>query len=140
MAFPLGKPLLVMLLLAVACGAVLALRPAPPRKELLYWIFAESHRKEFRPVLPAFEAEHHTSVQLDLIAMRGLYVRLLSMFMTEASGDTLPDCVHIEINQVGKFFRPPLAGIGMRDLTPYLENRGAREITDLTEQLGGTRG
>jgi arabinosaccharide transport system substrate-binding protein len=131
MAFPLGKPLLVMLLIALVSGSVLALRATPARKELMYWIFAESHRKEFRPVLPAFEAQHHTSVQLDLIALRGLYVRLLSMFMTGADGDTLPDCVHIEINQVGKFFRPPLDGIGMRDLTPYLESHGAREISDL---------
>lgn len=133
MMFPLGKPLLVLLLIAVTSGAAIALRPATPRKELMYWIFAESHRKEFRPLLPAFAAAHHTSVQLDLIALRGLYVRLLSMFMTGTRGDTLPDCVHIEINQVGKFFRPPLDGIGMRDLTPYLENHGARDITSRDE-------
>src|SRR5471030_2440878 len=108
MAFPLGKPLLVMLILASASGVLLAFRPTAPRKELMYWIFAESHRKEFTPVLKQFEEENHTQVQLDLISGRALYVRLLSLFMTKASGDALPDCVHIEIGQVGKFFRPPL--------------------------------
>jgi arabinosaccharide transport system substrate-binding protein len=130
MMFPLGKPLLVMTILGSLCGIVICFRAPSEHKDLTLWIFAESHRREFTPVLPAFTAETGMTVDLKLQSSRAMYVRLVSLFMTGARGYPVPDAVHVEIQQVGKFFRPPLEGVGLRPLNSYLEERGAREIAD----------
>src|SRR4051812_28868064 len=49
MSFHLGKPILVMLILAVVCAAGLALRPGKRRDgaDLVVWVFAEVHQKTY---------------------------------------------------------------------------------------------
>lgn len=129
MPFTPGRPLLVLLVLALVSGAVIALRPTPPRATLTYWIFAEAHRHELTPILDGFAHERGITYDLDLVAGNALGTRLESLFMSQARGPQVPDLVHVEIHQVGRFFRPPVDGMGMLDLTPYFETRGERRIS-----------
>ncbi len=131
MPFTPGRPLLVLLVLALVSGVLVALRPAPPRATLTYWIFAEAHRHELTPILDGFARERHISYDLDLVAGNALGTRLESLFLSQAKGPQVPDIVNLEIHQVGRFFRPPVEGMGMLDLTPYFETRGERQISDL---------
>lgn len=129
MSFTPGRPLLVLLVLALGSGLLVALRPAPPRATLNYWIFAEAHRHELTPILNDFVRERGITYHLDLVAGHALGSRLEALFLSQARGPQVPDLVHLEIHQVGRFFRPPVDGMGMLDLTPYFETRGERRIT-----------
>ena len=49
MSFHLGKPVLVMLVVAAASGGALLLRPERPRQtDLVVWVFADSHARAYR--------------------------------------------------------------------------------------------
>ncbi len=128
MPFTPGRPLLVLLVLALVSGAAVVLRPTPPRATLNYWIFAEAHRHELTPILDGFTRERGLTYDLDLVTGSALGTRLESLFMSQARGPQVPELVNLEIHQVGRFFRPPADGMGMLDLTPYFETRGERRI------------
>ncbi len=134
MSFTPGRPLLVLLVLAGLSGALVALRPTPPRATLNYWIFAEAHRHELTPILDGFARERGITYDLDLVAGNALGTRLESLFMSQARGPQVPDLVNIEVHQVGRFFRPPVAGMGFLDLTPYFETRGERRISTISDR------
>lgn len=133
MPFTPGRPLLALLVLALVSGVVVLFRPAPPRATLSYWIFAEAHRHELTPILDGFARERGITYDLDLVAGNALGTRLESLFMSQARGPQVPDLVHLEIHQVGRFFRPPVDGMGMLDLTPYFETRGERRISTISD-------
>lgn len=133
MSFTPGRPLLVLLVVAGLTGALVALRPAPERATLDYWIFAEAHRHELTPILDGFARDHGITYDLDLVAGNALGTRLESLFMSQARGPQVPDLVNVEIHQVGRFFRPPVEGMGMLDLTPFFETRGERRIASLDD-------
>jgi hypothetical protein len=133
MSFTPGRPLLVLLVVALISGVLVALRPAPPRATLDYWIFAEAHRHELTPILDGFTRERGLTYDLDLVAGNALGARLESLFMSQAHGPQVPDLVNLEIHQVGRFFRPPVDGMGMLDLTPFFETRGERRIASLDD-------
>ena len=52
MSFHLGKPILVISVVAVVSGAAIALRPAPAKPDLVACIFDDSHYKSFEPLIP----------------------------------------------------------------------------------------
>ena len=127
MNFHLGKPILVLLVLALLSGVVVAVRPAQRRADLTVWVFADSHYKSLRPLIPAFEKEHNVTVNLNLLNGRAMAVRLGQLFMADPSSDELPDLCEVEINMIGRFFRPPLDDVGFRPLSDYLERSGLRQ-------------
>src|SRR6185503_391134 len=48
-SFHLGKPILVMLVLALMCGIGIALRPGKgERADLVLWVFADAHARTYR--------------------------------------------------------------------------------------------
>lgn len=132
MQFQLGKPIGVMLILGAMSGTGLLLRRGEPRADLTLWVFAESHRAEYRRLLPAFRRSTGKTVRLDLVTFNALNVRLASLFMSPNTADELPDAAEIEINSIGRYFRPPVKQIGFLPLNQYLENSGFREIDSLT--------
>ena len=133
MPFTPGRPLLVLLVVALASGGLVALRPPAERATLRYWIFAEAHRQELAPILDDFARERGITIDLALVAGNALGSRLESLFMSQARGPLVPDLVHLEIHQVGRFFRSPVDAMGMLDLTPYFDHRGERRIATLDE-------
>lgn len=140
MSFHLGKPILVMLIVATATGAAIFLRPArEERADLVLWVFAEPHAQTYRgspdPSQPSLveSFRHKTGLTTDiqLIGDRAENVRLVSIFMSGMKGPTVPDLVEVEISAVGKYFRPPDEDVGFLPLNRYLETSGIREIPSL---------
>lgn len=140
MAFHLGKPIFVMLVVAATCGIVILLRPrAGARADLVVWVFSDPHRATYAGPSPAggpslvddFRQRTGASVDVQLLFGRAQNVRLVSMFMAAMRGPTVPDLVEVEIGQVGKFFRPPIDDVGFLPLNKFLEQSGAREIPSI---------
>jgi arabinosaccharide transport system substrate-binding protein len=132
MQFHLGKAIAVMLILAGISGTGLLFRPREPHADLTLWVFAESHRAEYQRLLPGFGRSSGKSVRLDLVTVNALNVRLASLFMSPDTAEELPDAAEIEINSIGRYFRPPVKQIGFLPLNQYLQNTGLREIDSLT--------
>jgi ABC-type glycerol-3-phosphate transport system substrate-binding protein len=124
MSFHLGKPILVMLLLAVASGGFILWHRSPPRADLVLWVFTDIHADTYRPILDEFTRQTGKTVSIQTLTTRAENVRLESMFMTGQSEGILPDLVEIEISHVGKFFRPPVDEIGFLPLDDYLKRDG----------------
>jgi hypothetical protein len=133
MPFTPGRPLLVLLVVALSSGVLVGLRPPAPRADLNYWIFAEAHRYELTPILDGFARERRITYDLDLVAGNALGMRLESLFLSQARGPQVPDLVNIEVHQIGRFFLPPVEGMGLLDLTPFFATRGERQITSPTD-------
>lgn len=127
MNFHLGKPILVLLVLALLSGVVVAFRPEQRKADLTVWVFADSHFKSFHPLIPAFEKKHNVKVNLNLLNGRAMSVRLGQLFMADPYSDELPDLCEVEINMIGRFFRPPLGEVGFRPLDDDLARSGLRD-------------
>ena len=130
MSFPLGKPVLVMLLIAVAGGAGMVAWPAERRHaDVRVWTFADSHARSYDAVLPAYHAANPgVTADVEIVAYNALNVRLISMFMSGRRGADAPDLAEVEIGAVGQYFRPPVREVGFLSLDDFLRNSGAREI------------
>src|SRR5688500_4976726 len=124
MSFHLGKPILVMLIVALATGTLVALRPTYRQADLTMWLFAHSHYKSFDPLIPSFQREHNIKVNLELMAFQAEQTRLRSLFMSDLRNPQIPDVVEIEIGQVGMFFRPPVDDVGFVPLNDILKKTG----------------
>ncbi|HEY7088716.1 MAG TPA: ABC transporter substrate-binding protein [Tepidisphaeraceae bacterium] len=125
MSFHLGKPILVMLLIAALSGAFIAVRPNPPKTDLVLWTFTDIHADTYRSIISQFEKQTGKTVSIQHLTSRAENVRLESIFMTgQDSPEVLPDVVEIEIGQVGKFFRPPIDEIGLLPLNDHLKRGG----------------
>lgn len=133
MTFSLGKPILVMLVLAVVGGACLAFWPENRRTaDLVLWVSAEPHLRTYagaedlpgsRPsLIDKFHSRTGHSVQVQLVSTRSEDVRLVSMFMSGTHD--VPDAVEIEISSVAKYFRPPIDQIGLLPLNDFLTRSG----------------
>src|SRR5689334_20191745 len=104
MSFHLGKPILVMLVLAVVCGIGIGLRPAArPPANLVVWVSAEAHRATYADsddarssLVEQFHQRTGKSVDVQLVSTRTEDVRLTSKFMSGTSD--VPDAVEVEIN------------------------------------------
>jgi len=125
---PLGKPVVVVIALALIAGATVLFQAPPRRGDLKLWVFADSHAKSFRPILPEFEEAEGKTVEMSLISNRALTLRLFSMFLSDTLSAEVPDVVEVEIASVGRFFRAPLDQVGFLPLDDRLRTRGAREI------------
>ena len=125
MNFHLGKPIFVMLVIALLCGASVMLRQREqPKGELTVWVFADSHYKSFQPLVETFGKQHNCKVTLNILSGRALAVRLSQLFMADPKSDQIPDVVEMEISLVGRFFRPPVADVGFEPLNDRLKSSG----------------
>lgn len=124
MSFPLGKPIMVMIALALITGAGMLARSAPPKKDLTFWVFADQHADTYRSIIGEFEEQTGLSVDIQLLNSRAMPVRLESMFMSGAGTPPLPDVVELEIGWVGRFFLPPVEQIGLLPLNDLLRDSG----------------
>lgn len=130
MSFHLGRPIFVMIVLAVVCAVGLALRSSErKRPDLLIWVFDEQHRKIFEngsagapSLLDQFQRETGKTVGIELVGTRAEDIRLVSMFMSDSRD--VPDLVEIEIGSVAKYFRPPVREIGLLPLNEFLNRSG----------------
>src|SRR5689334_23197542 len=138
MRFPLGKPILVMLLVALLSGVAITARRAPQRAHLRVWVFADSHARAYRgddpsgspgSLIDLYRQRTGQSVRVDLISARALDTRLISLFMSDSphASDDLPDLVEVEIGSVGKYFRPPVDAVGFLPLNDYLAKSGLKD-------------
>ena len=135
MNFHLGKPILVMLVIALVAGGG-AFRPEQEKADLILWVFADSHYKSYQPLIPEFERKHNVKVNLNMsTAAPG--IRLTSLFMAdkEDHGDAGPGGGRDRL--VGRFFRPPVDQIGFLPLNDRLEESG---LLDRSSSAASRRG
>src|SRR5438094_711422 len=104
MNFHLGKPILVMIVLAALSGVGVALRPGEKKAELTIWIFATQHDKMLRPLVDKFAKENHVTINLNLLNARAEILRLGQLFLADPQSREIPDLVELEIGLVGRFF------------------------------------
>ncbi len=136
MRFPLGKPILVMILLALASGAAVVSRRQASPADLRVWVFADSHARAYRgddpngspgSLVDLYRRRTGQSVRVELISARALDTRLVSLFSADSAPGELPDLVEIEIGSVGKFFRPPVNAVGFLPLDDRLARSGLKD-------------
>ncbi len=139
MWFPLGRPILVLGVLAVASGVMVWQRAEAPRSDLVVWCFADSHARTYRDQLPGangtlgpslaeqFEKRTGHSVRVELVSSRAENIRLTSLFMSGAKGAELPDLCEIEIGSIGQFLRGPVDAVGFLPLNDFLDQGGRRQ-------------
>jgi arabinosaccharide transport system substrate-binding protein len=132
MSFHLGKPILILTVLAVVSGlAVLSRRP-PAAADLTVWTFADDNAQAYtQPALDGepslietFRRQAGLSVSVQVINQHALDARLISLFMSPGTGRRPPDLVEIDLASVGKYFRAPVSDIGLLPLNGFLEESG----------------
>src|SRR5205807_4258499 len=89
-----------------------------------FWVFADAHFKGYEPDVGRFEKEEGISVDFQIVQVAVMGRRLQAVFGDRLSGAGVPDVVEVEINHIGKFFRPPLNEAGFEPLLPYLQKSG----------------
>ena len=124
MRFHLGKPVLVMLLIAVVTGTAVALRPRPRDSDLHVWVFADAHARTYRSIQPQFERTTGRSLDIDLVTNAALNMRLTSLILAGGQGERPPDAVEIEIGSIGRYFGLSTDRVGFLPLNDRLANSG----------------
>jgi arabinosaccharide transport system substrate-binding protein len=133
--FPLGRPILAMIITAALAGILILFRHAPPRADLTLWVSADLHARMYQgttngpSLLDQFQSRTGKSVRLDLINTQAMDVRLLSLFMfaqgnSSADDSAAPDVVEVPLESIGKYFRPPVDEVGFLPLNDYLAKSG----------------
>jgi arabinosaccharide transport system substrate-binding protein len=131
MAFPLGKPIFAMLIVAAVSGAAIALRPEPRPPDLRFWVFADAHARTYQQLRPDFEQRTGRRLDIEHVTTMALNMRLTSLIMSGDAGETPPDVVEIEVASLGRYFGMPVNEVGFLPLNDRLANSGFREIGSL---------
>lgn len=124
MTFHLGKPILVMIVIALVAGAFSTTLPEPKKADLTVWVFAEQHKQVYQTVLDRFREKTGLTVSVRLVAAQAMDLRLSSLFMSDPTSPDLPDLTELELGWVGKYFRPPVDQVGLIPLNSYFEKSG----------------
>jgi arabinosaccharide transport system substrate-binding protein len=128
MTFPLGKPILVMIVAAALSGLLVLVHRPSPRTDLTIWTFASDRGFELEPsLLQGYTQRTGQSVGVKVMVARALDTRLVSLFMLfmqSAKNAQCPDVVEVEIGSVGKYFRPLASDVGFLPWNDYLEKTG----------------
>src|SRR5688572_15649183 len=122
-----------MLVIALVAGVVVTLRPSQEPADLNVWVFADSHYKAYKPLIPEFEKKHDVKVNLNILNARALGVRLTSLFMADEHSEETPDLVEVEIGLIGRFLRPPVKDVGFLPLNDRLK-RSEEHTSELQSQ------
>lgn len=128
MAFPLGKPVLALVAVALASGGAILLRGTPPRAGVELWTFAQPHADLYAGLRAGAEAAVGGDVRVRLVPNNALNVRLVSLFMADRSGADLPDVVEVRQDALGRFLGPPADQVGFLPLNDLLATTGERTI------------
>jgi arabinosaccharide transport system substrate-binding protein len=132
MHFSLGKPILVLALIAILTGPFVWHRPEQQRKDLLVWstalshvnIYQHEHKAADGTVTPSLIDQFHKltglTVDVELLSGRAQDIRLVSLFMSQTRGPMVPDLVEIEISSIGQYLRAPINDVGVMPLNGYL--------------------
>jgi len=127
MPFPLGKPILVMLIAATLSGIAILVHQPTPQTDLTLWTFAVDRGFELdHSILNFYQGRTGVKVGVHVLLPRALDTRLVSLLMKSASDARGPDVVEVEIGSIGKFFRPPVSDIGFLPWNDYLDRTGLR--------------
>lgn len=124
MQFPLGKPVLMMIVLSLVGAAGLLLTTDARRARLEVWAFGEAEVASWRDLASTYQARTGQTVDVREVSTRAIDTRLLSLFMSGQRGAAVPDVVAIEIGSAGKYFRPPADQVGLLPLEGYLRRDG----------------
>lgn len=132
MSFPLGRPILVMILLAGALGAWRAIEPRPASQGLALWVFADPQRVCYERLRLDPRAAEIPPFHVELIPSRAIDARLSVLMLSHQSTAESPDAVEVEITSLGRYLRPSPADIEFLPLNRYLEGAtGPRWIDQL---------
>jgi arabinosaccharide transport system substrate-binding protein len=134
-SFPLGRPILAMIITAILAGTLILFRHSRSRADLTLWVSADLHARMYQQridgpsLLDQFHIRTGKTVRLDLMNTQAMDVRLLSLFMfaqgNRSGADVAsPDLVEVPLESIGKYFRPPVAEVGFLPLNDYLRNSG----------------
>ena len=126
MTFNLGKPILVMIVVALIAGAVTIVHPKHAKPDLVLWVFADQHQDVYKSIVGDFTKKTGLTVDVKLVAAQAMDLRMSSLFMTDPTSRELPDLCEIEIGWVGKYFRPPVDQVGFLPLNEMLDKSGSR--------------
>ncbi|HTW95839.1 MAG TPA: extracellular solute-binding protein [Tepidisphaeraceae bacterium] len=124
MTFGPGKSVLLLTILALASGMAILLRPAARGAQMHVWVFDGDDQAAYRSVVGQFARQTGETVAIDLLGLRPLDLRLVSLFMSPGSKADVPDLVEIEMSSMGKYFRPPANEIGLLPLNDFLRQSG----------------
>lgn len=150
MHFPLGKPVLAMIVVALVSGGAILLRGSPPKPELEVWTFAQTHAELYGRLKADAAAGGKAddsagdrdallrSAAVRLVPNNALNVRLVSLFMADRAGRDLPDVVEIRQDALGRYLGPPADQVGFLPLNDLLATTGERTIGSL--DAPGSRG
>jgi ABC-type glycerol-3-phosphate transport system substrate-binding protein len=134
--FSLGRPILLLILAALASGFAVWRQPEPKRADLEIWSFDENQVKGIRDPIPdqvgrfdpslldQFYIQTNFTASASLMGQMGENVRLASAFMSGGRGGAAPDLCEIEIHSIGQFLRPPVDDVGLLPLNGFLEKSG----------------
>jgi arabinosaccharide transport system substrate-binding protein len=134
MSFPLGKPALALIAVAIITGAVILSRPEQPRADLELWTFAQTHADLYATLKDSAAAETGGSVNIRLIPNNALNIRLVSLFLADRSGAELPDVVEIRQDALGRYLAAPADQIGFCPLNDFLNAPEHRWIDRIVRQ------
>src|SRR5215213_11362832 len=130
MEFPFGRAALGILLLTLVAGAGLLATGreqqqfASKKNDLIFATFTKEHATAYREALPAFEAKHNCTVQIQVVDPRALQSRLQAAMQV---GADVPDMVELQDGFMSFFIKGPLDDIKMADLTSRLNSSGLRD-------------
>ena len=130
MIFPPGRPILVLLIFAIAGGAaLLTLQPTRCPSDQVLWVFDPSHADTYQlpsgpqPALTTlYRTQTGRPVSIRMMASRALDARLLSLILSNTTGPQVPDLVEIEIGSVGKYFRASPEHSGLLPLDDFVRS------------------
>ena len=106
--FHLGKPILVMLIIALLAAAGSSFSPKQKRADLTLWVFAQQHRDVYDSIVGEFHDKTGLTVDVQLVSALAMDLRLSSLFMSYPTSPELPATRRkSEMFWVGKYLRPP---------------------------------
>lgn len=135
MEFPYGRAALgIAVLTVLSAAALLASRERGPavvvagvpvasakKPDLVFATFTKEHAAAYHAALPAFEAKHNCTVQIQVVDPRALQSRLQSAMQV---GADVPDMVELQDGFLSYFIKGPLENVHMVDLTDRLRSSG----------------
>ena len=128
MSFPYGRaPLGILLITLLACaGIALTSKSSHGRREpdLVFAVFSKEHATAYEQALPAFEAKHDCTVDIQVVDPRALQSRLQSAIQV---GAAVPDMVELIDGSISFFIKGRVEDVGLVDLTDRLNESGLRD-------------
>ena len=128
MSFPFGRaPLGILLITLVAvAGVAMTSRTSRGREkpDLIFTVFSKEHAAAYQQAIPAFEAKHHCTVELQVVDWRALQSRLQSAIQV---GAAVPDTVELIDGSMSFFIKGRVEDVGLVDLTDRLRQSGLHD-------------